>query len=260
MKKLIIVSWFNSEIATPYINYFKNQSETKIVWLFKSRPVKHDNNIYPLECDLLNWQKIAHQLIDLLDTNQYEWIDKVFFLHFVWSFKYEWLSIDKDNDLNNDGIDDETFDTNINTFENVYETIKIVMQNKWSDAKLTLFNIWSKRDYNPKNVPWPSYAIVKNMLRKKFHALTRENDNCNALFINAWTIDIEKERLLRPNWEYTYWLSTQEVFDQSINDLETVSWYKEIELFKYHPKYETEFKNETLLDTHNRWLYEMGLL
>jgi hypothetical protein len=81
----------------------------------------------------------------------------------------------------------------------------------------------------------------------------------NSLFINAGTIDIEKERKLRPFADQEYWLTPQEVFDSTISTLVTASGYREMTLYKKHPQYNKKYENETLLETHKRRIREMGV-
>ncbi|MEI7478427.1 MAG: hypothetical protein WCJ81_08400 [bacterium] len=71
--------------------------------------------------------------------------------------------------------------------------------------------------------PWHSYSIVKNILREQFKKeVGLHPARMNALFVNAGTIDMDKERQLRPYADQEYRLSREELFEQTIHDLETV--------------------------------------
>jgi hypothetical protein len=254
---LVIYSGANSEIARPFLDFFSNQTWTKILALFKTSPIISTENIIPVKIDLLDINKTKNALLQSLQCNDFSMLKKIYFLHFVWGFKYEGKNQIPEIDNDNDGIDDEIFSSNITTFNNIFDILYTYRNNSNKEIPITLFNIGSKRDHNPKAVPWPSYAIVKNKLRKKFSYLSNSWNNINGLFINAATIDISKERKLRPFGEYEYWLSVNEIFEKSILELQSADWYKELEIYKYHPKYETHFKQETLDNTHDRWLKEM---
>lgn len=256
-KKLVIVSGANSELAQPFMDYFSQQTKTKIIAIFKNREIKDTKSIVPLQCDLMDDVHIKNKLIDVLLSSKDLNLDKMYFLHMIGSFKYEWLNQTPEVDLNWDWIDDDIYDSNIKTFDNVFAWIYDFFKEIKKDIPLSLFNVGSKRDYDPTIVPWKSYSMVKNILRKKFQELSQKYKNINSLFVNAATIDISKERKLRPFGEYEYRLSINDIFEKSIHELENVEWYKELEIYKYHPKYETNFKNESLQDTHDRWMKEM---
>jgi hypothetical protein len=262
MKKpteLVILTGANSSLSLPFISYFNQKNTTKIIALFKNNPIEAKWNIIPLQCDLVVSEDIKHKLQEIFSSDLMSDIKKVYLMHMMWSFKYEGISQIPEKDDDKDGIDDDIFESNVTAFENVLNAL----QSSYTvddNHQLILFNVWSKRDYNPDGVPWKSYALAKNILRDKFKKLSDSNKNIQGLFINAGTIDIDKERILRPFGEYTFRLKPQEIFEWSIYELEHIEWYKELELYKFHPKYETHFREETLMDTHERWLKEMGIV
>gem|GEM_PF-1902194 len=90
------------------------------------------------------------------------------------------------------------FASNVAVFNNIYDVVHKTLFADDDQKELYLFNVGSKRDYNPSIVPRRSYAISKNILRNIFRYLSTTYSNVNSLFINASTIDISKERELRP--------------------------------------------------------------
>lgn len=258
-ENLVIFTGTNSELARPFVNYFSQQTKTKIIATFNNRPIQATKNIIPIQVNLENKQETSEKIKNILEKQDISYLKKLYLMHMIGMFKYEGEKQIPEIDRDGDEIDDEVYNSNITVFDNVYDILQeyINFQNN-SSIQTYLFNIGSKRDYNPSRVPRRSYAIVKNILREKFKTLSHSYKNIHSLFINASTIDILKERQLRPLGEYKYWLSVDKIYQQSIQELQCLKGNKEVEIFKYHPLYETAFQYETLEQTHNRWMREMG--
>ncbi len=252
------MTWANSQLWEKYISYFQ-KNKADIVAIFNSTQIHKQEYVYPLQCNLQDTVATKKAILSLFSNNStldIKHYDKIILMHLVGWFEYEWLQLDQK-------IFHNTYRSNVTTFENIYQTLQeYICINKIKIPEIILFNIWSISDKNVWRNPWPSYSIAKNIIRKRFEQevnfATAKWNIINALVINAGTVDMDKEKNLRPYADHDFWLSRDEVFEKTIQELETVKWYKEIEIYKPHPSYESKYMNETLIDTHTRWLVEMG--
>jgi hypothetical protein len=257
MSTLAIITWANSQLASNYLDYFQ-QTKKDVLATFQSHVIPNAWHLTAVKVDLENSLETKQVLFDIFNDKKIEQYSKIIFMHLVWKFFYEGL-------LMNHDCFHETYKSSVTTFQNVYHPLQqYLLQKLWNSKHpdITLFNIWSISDMHFWEAPWHSYSLVKNILRRTFNhevftSMINKKNNVHWLFINAGTIDMDKEQQLRPFADQDYWLSRDELFTQTINELETVKWYLEKTLYRPHPQYEVKYKNETLEQTHQRRLQEM---
>lgn len=212
--KCVIITGVSGKLGEAYLNYFVKQPNTQCFAFTRRINIKFLKGITYLYADLLDKDKVYGEMMKI-PLNQYS---EIIFIHPIGMFKFEKnksLKLDKDHD----GIDDEVFASNVNTFVNIFEFLKNVIK-KNKKIKLTLCTFGSITDRY--NIPfWESYTKSKNILRRIIHNfVSKKRDiRIRGVFVNVSTADTGNERNLRPYADRTYWLAPSEIVNASIDSL-----------------------------------------
>jgi len=161
-------------------------------------------------------------------------------------------------DSNDDGIDDDTFATNVETFRNVKPYLSAYLERN-TDARLKIIAFGSTSDLYD-IAYWHSYTHSKNELRKEFRSMYGEPKTygrVSSLFINVSTTDGRRLAGERPYISKQFVLKPTEILDQAFpHIISTRPEYLEISILKPNP----DFSSEDYLDEkeiRERWYRDM---
>lgn len=180
---------------------------------------------------------------------------ELIYLNMIGKFRFE----DKNHSIiDQDGIDDETFQTNVTTFRNVKQSLfDYLEQNPVSNVKIV--GIGSSSDLY--DLPfWHSFTRSKNELIKEFRLMygnPQTYGRVSALTVNVSTVSGKQLSTERPYISKEFCLSPQEVVEQSIPYiLDSKPSFLEISLIKPNPSFiDPEYL--ALENLRKRWYREM---
>ena len=161
------------------------------------------------------------------------------------------------NDFNN-GIDDDTFATTVETFRNVESHLSTYLERN-AEARLKIIAIGSTSDLY--DIPyWHSFTHSKNELRKEFRKIygnPTTYGRVGSLFINVSTTDGKQLAGERPHISKRFVLTPSEILDQAFPHIvSTKPESLETTILKPNP----DFKRENYLDEkeiRKRWYQDM---
>ena len=182
---------------------------------------------------------------------------ELIYFHLIGVFRFE----DKNHpitDKDGDGIDDETFATNVKTFRNVKQSLEDYLT-KNPSSKLRIICVGSSSDLY--DLPfWRSFTRSKNELRKEFRIMygnPKTYGRVSALTINVSTVSGKQLSTERPYISREFCLTPQEVAEQSMPYiLDSKPSFLEISLIKPHPSF-TDPEFLTLENIRQRWYRDM---
>jgi len=181
----------------------------------------------------------------------------IIYLHLVGKFVFqdENHSI---NDENKDGIDDDTYLTNVETFRNVRPHLTQYLLNNPS-SKLKAVGIGSTSDIY--DIPfWHSYTYSKNELRKElrlFYGNPQTFGRASTLLINVSTVSGEQLSTERPYISREFCLTPEEVVKSSLDCvLDSKTNCIEMTLVKPNPEFlKADFWSDS--NVRKRWYKDM---
>ncbi len=242
-ERLIIISGVTGDLGKAYYNHYSKDPSVKCVGITRQ---EFDIRYNWRKADLLN--KI--QTASAINSIPLEGIKEIILIHPVGKFKFE-DSKHHIIDKNQDGIDDEVYNSNIKTFMNVIEPLCKRLENR----KLTVCQFGSISDKYM--IPyWKSYSKTKDKLRLIVKKLTDHN-NIRGIFFDLSSTDTINESKTRPNANKKYWIKPKEVVEQSIPYINNEKKFQEISIYKKSPLYH----NQWFIDIealHYRWKKDMG--
>ena len=255
-KILAIVTGARGVVGREYLNILSNKPDTTCLAISRNKIENLAPEIIQLNLDLLDKSAVEKALADTsLST-----IEEIIFIHSVGKFKFEQTGL-PEIDLDKDGIDDEVYQTNIETFLNILRSLlpKIEQERMVGrELNLALCGLGSISD-KYQVAYWSSYTKAKNQLRSIIYNLIQEKpDYIRGLFINVSTVDTENENELRPNADKTYWLKGSEIARASLPFIvgqKNGSW-KQIDIFKKSPFFQDGYY-KNLEGVRARWAEQM---
>lgn len=232
-KRTFLVAGINGNIGIEFAKGFQGLGR---LYGISRKQNKIEDIIYRhVRCDLLKPSEVKSMFtsLDLLGDLTY--------VHLPGKFQFQ----DENHpivDINNDGIDDGIFATNVETFRNVRSYLFEYLR-KNPEAKLKLVAIGSTSDLY--DIPyWHSFTQSKNELRKEFRKMYGNQDiygRVSSLFINVSTTDGEQLAGERPYISKQFVLTPKEILDQSLQYvLESRHDSLEISILKPNPDFEKE--------------------
>jgi NADP-dependent 3-hydroxy acid dehydrogenase YdfG len=251
--KLVIISGASGAVGRDFLEEFSKLKEFDIVAIARRNFETKADNFNLIELDLLDSKKVMES-IETLPFSKYK---EIVFVHSVGMFKYEPdgnPSIDHDND----GIDDDVYRTNVETFLNVARPLYQALKNSNNKLKLSFYGVGSVSDKHQVKF-WQSYTKSKDILRSIIYNLIQENpESVKGMMFNVSTVDTEKENELRPNAEKTYWLSGKEIAIASVPFIlhEEPGTWKQLDIYKNSPLFESGYY-KNLLAVKLRWEEQM---
>ena len=207
-EKTFVIAGINGDIGLEFARRFQDLGK---IYGISRKNGKLDSVSYEHVCaDLLNPDKVktAFECMKLSED--------VTYVHLPGKFRFQ----DENHpitDVNNDGIDDEIFATNVETFRNVRSyLIEHLMRNR--NAKLKLIAIGSTSDLY--DIPyWHSFTHAKNELRKEFRSMYGNSETygrVSSLFINVSTVDGRGLAGERPYISKQFVLTPKDILDESL--------------------------------------------
>jgi NADP-dependent 3-hydroxy acid dehydrogenase YdfG len=234
-KRIIIVTGASGVVGQEYVEYFSQQPHTTCVAVSRRDLGYQCENTTSVIVDLLHKQEVEHAFGSL----NFSEIDEVVFIHPVGKFKYEENGI-PEIDLDGDGIDDDIYKTNVETFTNVLRVLVPNIEEERQngrDVHLALCGLGSISDkYQVKY--WSSYTKAKDVLRSIVYTLVQErSEYVRGLFVNVSTVDTKNENELRSSADKSYWLEADELVRSSIPFLlhEIAGSWKQVDIFRESP-------------------------
>lgn len=255
--KLLIVTGANGALGKAFLDRFSKQHDFFCTGISRSRVDCKVNKVTYLEnVDLLDAESVRKKIDKELPLSQ---ITEVLFVHPVGKFKFE-KAKEPEIDIDRDGIDDEVYRSNVETFNNVEDPLLRLVKETGKINDLSLCGFGSVSDRY--KVPfWPSYSKSKDILRRLISGKTRQDSSTlhiKGVFINVSSVKTGNEKKLRPYADTTYWLQPDEIVDDSSDALtRNRIRYMEIDMFKpiagFNPA--IYYSEEAVRE---RWMKEMG--
>lgn len=238
-KKLAIVTGASGALGTAYLEKLRRMQDFTCLGI--TRQTAEESKTGMLSADLLNASEVATQIakIDL------SFISEVFLIHPVGKFAFEQNGQPR-HDQDGDGIDDEVFRSNVETFHNIVSPLLTKLNEQAKNGNpipMTMCAFGSVSDCY--EIPyWQSYARAKGILRNFMHSLVdyKPNGLIRGLMINLSSVDTENERTLRPSADKTYWLKCEEIVEQTMMLLlQQGRCWQEIDILKPDPNFEADY-------------------
>lgn len=251
-KQLVIVSGATGDLGRAYLEYYAGQNDTICYGLARRDETNPVGKVTYLSSNLEDAVATQEQLrkISLEDV-----VD-VLLIHPVGKFKFETNGVPKVDNAPQDGIDDEVYASNVNTFHNIVRSL-IESRGRYGIVPLKLVAFGSLSD--PYNVPWwGSYSKSKLILRQDMRELSMTESQVESLFVNLSSVETSNEQKTRPFADMKYWLKAQEIVTRSVPVIQNMQHpYQEIDIFNSSPNYhQSYYKDFDRL--RDKWLREMN--
>ncbi len=249
-QKLVIISGSTGDLGREYLNYYSQQDDTVCYGLTRRDETYPVSGVTYLRSDLEEAMATREQIQRI----SLEGVVKILLIHPVGKFKFEANGLPEIDKIE-DGIDDEVFTSNVDTFHNIVKPL-IEQRGKHSLVPMKLVAFGSLSDSY--SVPWwGSYSKSKLILRPEMRYLSRMEPQVESLFINLSSVKTSNESRTRPYADTRYWLKPEEVVAKSTHIIEKMQPpYQEIDLFNPSPIYrESYYRDHDKL--RKKWIIEM---
>src|SRR3989338_5244676 len=183
IEKTFVIAGINGDIGMEFARRLHGFGR---IYGISRKESKIGNSPYePVRADLLNIDDVKTVLSKMALSND------IIYVHLPGKFQFQ----DENHpivDTNHDGIDDDIFRTNVETFRSIKPFLLEHLM-KHPQARLKLIAIGSTSDLY--DIPyWHSFTHAKNELRKKFRLVYGNQatyGKVSSLFINVSTLDAE---------------------------------------------------------------------
>ncbi len=249
-ERVIVIAGINGDIGKELAQRLMEHGKLYGI----SRSAKKSGLEYThIQADFLKPEELAFAFESVTPAKE------LIYLHLIGVFRFE----DRNHpivDRDKDGIDDETFTTNVTTFRNVKQSLSNYLAQNPS-SRLRIIGVGSSSDLY--DLPfWRSFTHSKNELRKEFRLIygnPQTYGRVSALTINVSTVSGKQLSTERPYISREFCLSPQEVAEQSMPYiLDTKPSFLEISLIKPHPSF-TDPEFLELENVRQRWYKDMYL-
>ena len=249
-QKLVIVSGSTGDLGKAYLNYYSKRKDTVCYGLTRRDEETPVDGVTYLRSNLEDAMATREQVRQI----SLDGVIEVLLVHPVGKFKFE-SDGTSEIDENKDGIDDEVYKSNVDTFHNIVGPL-IGQREVYGSVLLKLIAFGSLSDQY--NVPWwGSYSKSKLILRQDMRELSRIEPNIKSLFVNLSSVKTANENRTRPSADTRYWINPEEVVNKSISLIENMQYsYQEIDIFNPSPDYHTRYYQEHD-QLREKWLREM---
>jgi NAD(P)-dependent dehydrogenase (short-subunit alcohol dehydrogenase family) len=254
-KTLVIVSGANGTLGRLYLQRFGSMDGFSCIGIVRQLDAARPFSGIGIQVDLLDQAQTAREIqnINLLE------IKDIIFVHAVGKFKFE-ENGRPDLDRNHDGIDDEIYSSNVETFSNVVNPLLARLQREASDRNSIPISVCAFGSVSDKyEVPfWRSFSKAKNILKGILGEMVESSGGfVRGTFINVSSVNTYNENTLRPNADTSGWLQPEDVVEQSLPFIldYSVSW-KEIDIFKSVPGFGPHYYRD-LKRILKKWKKEM---
>lgn len=257
MKKLIIIAGAAGEIGTAFIEKFLMQKDTECIAIIRNKPLLiNEENLKKITCNLNNISEIENSFKEI-DFRKYA---EVIYLHTIGVDKFDPRGYPYIKPMKT--IDPDIYNTNVNSFKYLFKYCVEKIKEINKDHITTLFKTVIIAGTSDKHAPFviESFCEAKFILRQYIQsAVNLYPQWCSGLSVNVTSTITESALAVRPFADTTFWLTPNEVVDQSLQKvLQTGLGYSEIDLFKYSPEYTSDYynSNEKL---YTKWSKETGI-
>ena len=260
-KNLILITWASSIIGAEFSKYY-SYSDDNLVYTLWRRSIDSCHNTQHLIVDLLQNNQIQEILLPILESLKNNLIEQVCIIHWSGKSKNELLWVTPIVDINNDGMDDEMYDAQICTLDNLYVCVSDFFKNNqlYDTIKFTVVGMWSLIDKFNSPIH-KSMREINNIMRDKLRRIANEESNHHTIMLSLSTVATETEKKYRQFADQTYWLSGTDVVDKSIDTINNrKNIYEDLPIYKYHPLYDSYFKHETIDQRIDRFKKEIGIV
>lgn len=256
-KTLIIVAGAAGEIGTEFCRKIVNQ-RINCVGIMRNNKIQLESDLLlQIPCDLANEKEIESAFANV-NFKEYQ---KIIFLHTIGVDKFELRGYPDIKPM--DTIPYDVYNTNVNTFKYllkycIHRIDKLNLQNK-SKIKFKIAIIAGEGDkYTPFVIE--SFCEAKFILRQYIQSYIKIHPNwVSGLSINITSTITKSALKVRPYADTTYWLTPEDVVNQSFKKLiKSSSKYKEIDVIKQSPNFtDGYYENNNLL--YAKWSKETGI-
>lgn len=248
--KLAIIAGATGDLGRAYLEHYALLPDVKTYGLLRRDELDPVENVTYLKVDLENSQLVSENI----NTISFDDISEIVFIHPVGMFKFEDAG-KPEIDLNDDSIDDEVYNSNIETFHNVVRPI-LEKRSEFGSIPFTAVAFGSLSDKYL--VPWwGSYSKSKLLLRKHMADLACIESNIYSVFVNLSSVKTSNEFKTRPYANSTYWISPEKIVEETIAGIHARKYpYSEINSYIPSPDYHLRYYKEH--DTlKQKWKREM---
>ncbi|MCB9809168.1 NAD-dependent epimerase/dehydratase family protein [Candidatus Nomurabacteria bacterium] len=255
--KLIIVAGAAGEIGTEFIKKTLDDGHDVIGVIRKKEISLKHPRLQSIVCNLDDANQI-HNSFSKLDFSKYSHIT---YLHTIGVDKFNARNYPNISKMST--IDPDVYDTNVNSFKYLlrYLVNRLRIQKRdTSPLKLKIVALTGSADkYTPFVIE--DFCEAKFIIREYIRSyISRFPGWIHGLCINVTSTITESALAVRPFAETTYWLTPEEVVNESYSELITDSvGYNELDVIKYSPDYIEGYyeDNEAL---YQKWGKEVGII
>lgn len=256
-KTLYIIAGAAGEIGTAFLKKLTDNKNDCIAIVRKRQVSFQSSFLKVVTLDLTEQDEIRNGLNDI----RFEDYERIVYLHTIGVDKFDPRGYPKIQKMKT--IDSDIYDTNVNSFKYLYRyCVKRVRDyNLGHDQKINL-KISIIAGTSDKHTPFviESFCEAKFILRQYIQsAVNLYPDWVTGLSINVTSTITESALKVRPFADTTYWLTPEDVVNQSFNSLvENVSGYKEVDLLKKSPLFVNDYYENNIL-LYDKWSKETGI-
>jgi len=244
--KLIIISGASRGIGKSFLDKYKKQNKfNTIIGLNRTGSSGY-------KIDLTNKNE-TKKFIEKINVNE---VSRIIYIHAIGIDKFE-PEGKPQKDSNNNGIDDEIYQSNVTTFLNLAKPLikKISKEN----IQTTICNIGSISDIY--NVPyWQSFTKSKNIVRQFSKSIKEQNIN-SVILNTSSTLDEKLNTFGRINANIDYWQTSKELVNKSFELLDKSyllkTKYLEADFIKENPDFREDYFTN-LQKLYKHWQKELG--
>jgi hypothetical protein len=256
-KTLYIIAGAAGEIGSTYLKQLLAGDNDCIAVVRNKKVSFESSHLRSIACNLDNEYEIQEKFTDVL----MEEYSRIVYLHTIGVDKFDPRGYPHIKPMNT--IDPDIYNTNVNSFKYLYRyCIKRIRTHNLGHDKKIDFKIAIIAGTSDKHTPFviESFCEVKFILRQYIQsAVNLYPDWISGLSINVTSTITESALKVRPFADTTYWLTPEDVVNQSINDLiKNDTGYYEIDLMKKSPLFVNDYyENKVLL--YDKWSKETGI-
>ena len=236
-KTLFIIAGASGEIGTEFVKRFA--SDFRVIAISRKKETGPTfPNLSWIHIDLTDPDKV-NEAFSKMGFTEYK---RVVLIHAIGSDKFENIHYPKIEAIKT--IDKKVYGSNVNTYKYIALALikKISLERKaGSKTKLVLSMIGSVADrYGI--VFLTSFSESKNIVRSYIQYVVKEHHWISGLVINISSTITKSALKVRPHADTKYWLKPAYVVRHSAASLLHVkSGYREIDIFKEDPNYESDY-------------------
>ena len=256
-KTLYIIAGAAGEIGTAFVKQLTDKGNDCVA-IIRNKTVSFKSpHLRSVTCDLTNQLEIEQSFADI----SFEDYGRIVYLHTIGVDKFDPRGYPNIKPM--DTIESDIYNTNVNSFKYLYRyCIKRIRDyNLGHDQNIDL-KISIIAGTSDKHTPFviESFCEAKFILRQYIQSAVNLYPGwISGLSINVTSTITESALKVRPFADTTYWLTPEDVVNQSINDLiKNDTGYYEIDLMKKSPLFVNDYyENKVLL--YDKWSKETGI-